>query len=272
MIIQSLLDTDLYKLTMLQPYLHSFPANHADYRFVCRNQPDYPLSELKEQVEAADRAPVHAPFHRGGARLSRNEAIPQERLHRLPAHLPAAAPLHFRHGPRRRAGHRGPRSADSCDAVRDLRARHRERALLPPLRDACRDGEGRARLAPRRSKCCVTFGRGHSPYASERQASVRVLRFRNAPPFLARVARGNGGDACARSAGVLQGHVQCLSRLEVRPRCHRHDGSRISADVPGCRRAAEKFPEGGAGALGAGVSRRSRHRTDRRRRHGRVPA
>lgn len=51
-VIRSLLDTDLYKLTMLQPILHSFPSNQAEYQFVCRNRPKYPLSELKDQVEA----------------------------------------------------------------------------------------------------------------------------------------------------------------------------------------------------------------------------
>ena len=51
-IIRSLLDTDLYKFTMWQPFLHSFPANQAEYRFVCRNQPAYPLAHLKDAVEA----------------------------------------------------------------------------------------------------------------------------------------------------------------------------------------------------------------------------
>jgi nicotinate phosphoribosyltransferase len=51
-VIESLLDTDLYKWTMLQPFLHFFPANQAEYQFVCRNQPLYPLSELKDEIEA----------------------------------------------------------------------------------------------------------------------------------------------------------------------------------------------------------------------------
>ncbi len=36
MIIQSLLDTDLYKLTMMQAVLHQFPSAQAEYRFSCR--------------------------------------------------------------------------------------------------------------------------------------------------------------------------------------------------------------------------------------------
>ena len=38
MIIQSLLDTDLYKLTMMQAVLHHFPAAQAQYRFFCRSE------------------------------------------------------------------------------------------------------------------------------------------------------------------------------------------------------------------------------------------
>jgi nicotinate phosphoribosyltransferase len=49
-IIQSLLDTDLYKFTMWQTLLHRHPATQAEYRFVCRNQPAYPLAELLADV------------------------------------------------------------------------------------------------------------------------------------------------------------------------------------------------------------------------------
>ena len=37
MIIDSLLDTDLYKFTMMQCVLHQFPAAQAEYKFKCRN-------------------------------------------------------------------------------------------------------------------------------------------------------------------------------------------------------------------------------------------
>ena len=50
-VVRSLLDTDLYKLTMWQPFLHSFPGNHAVYRFVCRNRPGYPLASLQRAVK-----------------------------------------------------------------------------------------------------------------------------------------------------------------------------------------------------------------------------
>lgn len=52
-IIRSLLDTDLYKFTMLQVVLHQFPQTHSVYEFRCRNNEEtvYPLAEIKESLE-----------------------------------------------------------------------------------------------------------------------------------------------------------------------------------------------------------------------------
>ncbi|MGZ8294506.1 MAG: nicotinate phosphoribosyltransferase, partial [Telluria sp.] len=51
-IVRSLLETDLYKFTMWQAMLHGHPAAQAEYAFVCRNRPAYPLAQLKDEVEA----------------------------------------------------------------------------------------------------------------------------------------------------------------------------------------------------------------------------
>ena len=52
-IVQSLLDTDLYKFTMLQVVLHQFPQAHGVYEFRCRNndQTAYPLADIKDELE-----------------------------------------------------------------------------------------------------------------------------------------------------------------------------------------------------------------------------
>jgi nicotinate phosphoribosyltransferase len=50
-VVRSLLETDLYKFTMWQALLHSHPAAQAEYLFLCRNVPRYPLAELKADVE-----------------------------------------------------------------------------------------------------------------------------------------------------------------------------------------------------------------------------
>ena len=49
-ILHSLLETDLYKFTMWQTMLHRHPQAQAEYRFVCRNAPAYPLAELLDDV------------------------------------------------------------------------------------------------------------------------------------------------------------------------------------------------------------------------------
>ncbi len=51
-IITSLLDTDLYKFTMWQTMLHRHPQTQAEYHFVCRNKPQYPLADLLDEVNA----------------------------------------------------------------------------------------------------------------------------------------------------------------------------------------------------------------------------
>ncbi|MFN3792831.1 nicotinate phosphoribosyltransferase [Massilia sp.] len=50
-VVRSLLETDLYKFTMWQALLHSHPDAIGEYEFLCRNQPAYPLAELKTEVE-----------------------------------------------------------------------------------------------------------------------------------------------------------------------------------------------------------------------------
>lgn len=49
-VIRSLLETDLYKFTMLQSMLHSMPGNTAEYRFVSRGKTLFPLGELAQEV------------------------------------------------------------------------------------------------------------------------------------------------------------------------------------------------------------------------------
>ncbi|MGC4093438.1 MAG: nicotinate phosphoribosyltransferase [Polyangiaceae bacterium] len=50
-IVRSLLENDLYKFTMWQALLHSHPGASAEYKFVCRSAPQFPLTELLPAVE-----------------------------------------------------------------------------------------------------------------------------------------------------------------------------------------------------------------------------
>ncbi|MDR1889135.1 MAG: nicotinate phosphoribosyltransferase [Zoogloeaceae bacterium] len=49
-IVHSLLENDLYKFTMWQALLHSHPGIEAEYTFVCRNTPAFPLVELQAEI------------------------------------------------------------------------------------------------------------------------------------------------------------------------------------------------------------------------------
>ncbi|MBM3117767.1 nicotinate phosphoribosyltransferase [Jeongeupia naejangsanensis] len=51
-VIVSLLDTDLYKFTMMQEILHHQPEARAEYGFKCRNLPDVPLSRFIAEIDA----------------------------------------------------------------------------------------------------------------------------------------------------------------------------------------------------------------------------
>lgn len=51
MIIQSLLDTDLYKFSMMQVVLHQYPAAQVEYRFKCRN-PQIDLARYIDEIRA----------------------------------------------------------------------------------------------------------------------------------------------------------------------------------------------------------------------------
>src|SRR5690606_20305907 len=55
MIITSLLDTDLYKFTMMQVVLHHFPAAHVEYRYKCRT-PNVNLLPYLDEI----RGEIHA--------------------------------------------------------------------------------------------------------------------------------------------------------------------------------------------------------------------
>ncbi|MSP97323.1 MAG: nicotinate phosphoribosyltransferase [Betaproteobacteria bacterium] len=55
MIVQSLLDTDLYKFTMMQVVLHHFPGAQVEYRFKCRSQ-GIDLAPYVAEIRAEIRA------------------------------------------------------------------------------------------------------------------------------------------------------------------------------------------------------------------------
>ncbi|WP_028451522.1 nicotinate phosphoribosyltransferase [Chitinilyticum aquatile] len=51
-VIESLLDTDLYKFTMMQEILHKQPQAQAEYAFKCRNVPEHSLADCRTEIDA----------------------------------------------------------------------------------------------------------------------------------------------------------------------------------------------------------------------------
>ena len=80
-VINSLLDTDLYKFTMWQTMLHRHPQTQAEYTFVCRNEPAYPLADLlgdvNEQLDhlCSLRFDVGELAYLGGLRFIRSDFV-----------------------------------------------------------------------------------------------------------------------------------------------------------------------------------------------------
>jgi nicotinate phosphoribosyltransferase len=64
MIITSLLDTDLYKFTMMQVVLHQFPGAQVEYKFKCRN-PGVPLASFAEEIREEIRSLCSLSFKQG---------------------------------------------------------------------------------------------------------------------------------------------------------------------------------------------------------------
>lgn len=61
MIIESLLDTDLYKFTMMQAVLHQFPGAQVEYKFKCRT-PGVALTPYIDEIREEIRALCHLRF------------------------------------------------------------------------------------------------------------------------------------------------------------------------------------------------------------------
>ena len=62
MIIESLLDTDLYKFSMMQVVLHHYPAAHVEYRFKCRT-PGIDLAPCLDEIRTELDALCTLRFH-----------------------------------------------------------------------------------------------------------------------------------------------------------------------------------------------------------------
>jgi len=71
MIITSLLDTDLYKFTMMQVVLHQFPGAQVEYKFKCRN-PGIQLAPFVDEIRSEIRSLCSLSFKESELRYLRS--------------------------------------------------------------------------------------------------------------------------------------------------------------------------------------------------------
>ena len=98
MIIRSLLDTDLYKFTMMQVVLHHFPGAQVEYKFRCRN-PGVQLAPYVQEIQREIHALCSLQFHDDelaylqSLRFIKSDFIDFLRLFRLSEQYIAVTPL-----------------------------------------------------------------------------------------------------------------------------------------------------------------------------------
>ena len=160
MIIPSLLDTDLYKFTMMQVVQHHFAEAQVEYRFKCRNRGRRP-----DAVRRGDRGRDPRAVRRCASRSDELDYLRHWRFFKsdfvdLLGPVPARPALHHGHAARRLAARdrhhdQGPVAAH--DPVRGAGARDRVRGVLPEHGGGARPRGGpppaRTRRSRRRTPC-----------------------------------------------------------------------------------------------------------------------
>ncbi len=270
-VIEVLLDTDLYKFTMWQPFLHSFPSNQAVYRFVCRNRPGL-------SAGASSRL--------GGGSADRITSARSPSAKTSSAYLASKRYL----------------TSDFIDFLRIFRFQRRY-ITVSNEGDAARRSSRAVRRSTSwasRSMCCpssTSSTSGGSASERDRGGSAPALRgeacgsceafanetrarhpfeffgFRNAAALLPRVAgRSRSPRSRERDPAVLQGHQQRAPRAQAATSSAigtmAHE---LSADLSGRRRAAAATSSAALENWVQEYPRRPRHRADRRRGDGCLP-
>ncbi len=273
-IVRSLLDTDFYKLLMLQMIWGLYRDQQVTFSLVNRTTKvrvadEIDVAELRDQLD-----------HARSLRLSKKEMIWLAgnsfygRAHifepsflawladyRLPDYDLAVRDGQFELSFSGCLGRR--------HAVGDPGPRHHQRVALARRAEGARPVPARCRLRPRQGQA-VEQGR-----APARPARPAHLGLRHAPPsqlpVAALVRRGSEGGPGRR----LHGHQQRLARHGQRPRGARHQRPR-AADGAGRAGEGRRSPAPralpGAGRLAEILWRQPAHRAAGHVRHGAVPA
>lgn len=131
MIITSLLDTDLYKFSMMQVVLHHFPAAQVEYRYKCRT-PGINLRPYLDEIRAEVHELCQLRFtseeldYLRGLRFIKSDFVDFLGLF----HFARALHIHRRGRAARRNIHYGQGAMAAHDIVRNTGAGHRQRSLF----------------------------------------------------------------------------------------------------------------------------------------------
>ncbi len=180
MIISSLLDTDLYKFTMMQVVLHHFPGASVEYRFNCRN----PGIDLVPHIDAINdeieslctlRFRESELQYLRGLRFIKSDFVDFLGLFQLNTKYITVKPSPLS---QRRNRHRDSRPVAAYDPVRSSRAGDRQRGLLSR---AAKGGGLRRGAAPAARQDRAAERRSRARWCANR-------RLRHAAPILAPLA------------------------------------------------------------------------------------
>src|SRR4030095_11395462 len=232
MIIQSLLDTDLYKFTMMQVVQHHFAEAQVEYRFKCRNA-NVDLSPYVAEIEDEIRALCDLRFTQRELdylrrwRFFKSDFVDLLGLFHLDQRFIKVTRI--------------PGSPGEIDITIKGPWLHTILFEVPVLAIvsevysrntvAAPDfAEGRKRLAAKIAQANEVPG-----------TDFRIADYGTRRRFSRVWAGGAVRDAQARHESALRRYEQRPVRSGARPDAARHDGARIPAGVPGRRAAAARF-------------------------------
>jgi nicotinate phosphoribosyltransferase len=262
MLIRSLLDTDLYKFTMMQVVLHHFPGAQVEYLFKCRT-PGVDLASHIDSIRTEISNLCKLRFEEQelayvrGLRFMKSDFVDFLALFQFNEKYIRVEP-------------RADRSLDitirgpwlhtilyEIPVLAIVSEVYFRRTQPNPALD-----EGRRRLREK-----IELVR-----TVESADDLKISDFGTRRRFSLTVAGRDHRDAEARDPAVLRRNVERAARDEARGYASRYDGARIHAGVPGARPAPARRAGVRLRQVGAGISRRPRHRALRHLRHERVPA
>ncbi len=261
-IVQNLLDTDFYKLTMMQAVLHNYPNAEVEWEFRCRNQEDLRLylPAIREQLE-----------YLAGLAISDEQLAFLERIPFLAPDFIRFLGL-FRFNPR--YVQTGIENDEFFLRLKGpwLHVILFEVPLLAMISECATAPATRPPPSSRRANACRKSSIGCAGRPAPRNWPASRWPTSVPPPLLLSGPRGGGERSEGGLSGLLRRHQQRPPGTQARPQAPRHHGPRMADGPPAARSAPDRQPECRVGLLGPRIPWAARHRADRLHHHRCLPA